>query len=166
MSVLNGAWEQFLKSLPPIEPVPADSGGEDRIKMMCGELNWPVEDRGNNTIYVHVNSPGGGSRKVILAYALDEREPVATFLTWSSAVIPASGLHPDIVAYLLRRNLGSSDIGQWGMRVDDEERVTFGLMYHALRHGLDRNALEYIGKSMVKEAADLDGKLRQVKLLR
>lgn len=134
-----------------------------RIDRLCGDLGWPVDERDGNTIRLHFTGRNGGIRKVSV---MDGDEPIVTLMSSSEAVISASRVPPDVMAYLLRRNLNGSGIGNWAMQLDDEDDVMFALIYQPLGEGLCPESFKFICESLVKEVADFDHKLREARLLR
>jgi hypothetical protein len=93
---------------------------------------------------------------------------LVSFAVGSDAVLPASRVSPDIMACLLRRNIGdsgSSGIAMWSMMIDDDDDAIFLLYYTALGEGLDAQTLKYICESMSSEASEFDDKLRKAGLL-
>lgn len=141
----------------------AGDSDRGRIDRLCRELGWDVDEREGRKIRLHFKVPGLGVRKVNI---VGGDECVVTFHTYCLAAVPADDISPDLLAYLLCRNITDSGIGMWGIDVDDESDVTFHIMYQALGAGLDAAAFDYICKSLCKETADFEGKLRQAGLLR
>jgi hypothetical protein len=134
-----------------------------RIGRLCRDLGWSVDECDGNVIRLHFKSTAGCLRKVEIANGDDE---LVTFSTYSFAVLPACTVPGDVLAYLLRRNCGGSGIGTWGMTVDDADDVVFHLTYLALGDGLDPPTLKFVCESLCAEAAVLDHKMREAKLLR
>ena len=132
-----------------------------RIDQWCRQLGWSVDEWEGAVAVLHFNDPVEGVRKVRVS---DNAPPLVTFSSYSVAAVPASEVPPDILAYLLRRNLDGSGIGMWGMYIDGNDKVTFHVLYQTLGT-LDAAAFRRVCDSIVREAADFDGKLRQARLL-
>jgi hypothetical protein len=148
-----------LRSLPHTN---GNAHAHGRIDRLCRELGWTVDERDGRTVRLHFSGRNGGTRKVSV---VDGDETIVTFVSHSDAVIPAARVAPDVMAYLLRRNLNESGIGNWAMHVDDEDKVMFALIYQPLGGGIDAQAFKYICESLVNEVADFDGKMRSARLL-
>jgi hypothetical protein len=151
--IVNGAANRALNGR---------GGDRGRIERLCHELGWSVDERDGNAIRLHFNGPDGERRKVRISSG---DKSIVGFYAHSDAVLPVHSVPPDLLAYLLRRNLDDSGIGMWGIIVHDDDDVTFHLCYMALGDGLDAEALKYICESLIGEAADFDAKLRQAGLL-
>jgi hypothetical protein len=132
------------------------------IEWLCRELGWTVDERDGNAIRLHFNSSNGGVRKVRIS---DGDKSLVGFTAHSDAVLSVDRVPPDLLGFLLRRNLDDSGIGMWGIAIDDDDDVTFHLYYTALGDGLDAQTLKYICKSLSSEASYLDDKLRRAGLL-
>jgi hypothetical protein len=137
------------------------AGDHGRIERLCGELGWSVDEREGNLVRLYFNSSDGERRKVIIG---NGDGSVVGFSTYSKSALPAHRVPPDLLAYLMRRNVDNSGIGTWGMDDDDDE-ATFIISYMALGAGLDAEKFGYICESLSKEANDFDDKLRRAGLL-
>jgi hypothetical protein len=133
-----------------------------RIDRLCRELGWTVDEREGSVIQLHFNDPAGGIRKVRIA---DGDHCVVTFSAHSLAFISPKKVTGELLAYLLHRNIKGSGLGMWGTYIFEQKTVSFHLVYQALGDGLDAEALKYICQSLVVEAVDFDGKMRQEGLL-
>ena len=131
-----------------------------RIERLCRELGWSVDERDGDSIRLHFNSADGYVRKVRISGG-----DIVGFFAHSDAVFPVRSVPPNIMAYLLRRNLEDSGAGMWGMIVNEDDDATFHVSYMALGDGLDAGMLKSICESLVNEAADFDSRLRRAGLL-
>src|SRR5690348_15613114 len=78
-----------------------------RIDRLCRDLGWPVDERNGNVMHLHFgNSP---VRKVCIV----EGDDLITFSAHAFPAIPPQNVSGEIMAYLLRRNLGESGMGNW-----------------------------------------------------
>jgi Putative bacterial sensory transduction regulator len=160
----GGVVDGLVNGAANMRAAPSNGSASDhrRIERLCRELGWPVDEREGNVIRLHFNSSDGEVRKVRITGG---DKSLVSFFVASDAVLPADRVPADLLGYLLRRNVGDSGIGMWGIMVDDDDDVTFLNYYMALGDGLDAEALKYICESLTSEAADFDDKLRQAGLL-
>jgi hypothetical protein len=136
-----------------------------RVERLCDELNWPLDEKEGDVIRLYFTGPDGEKRKVRIGGG---DKSIVSFSVASDAVLPASRVSPEIMASVLRRNVGddgSSGIGTWGAVTDDDDDVVFLLYYAALGDGLNAATLKYICESMSSEASTFDDKLREAGLL-
>ncbi len=157
--LVNGSTNHFQAA-----PTNGTANGGGRIERLCRELGWTVDEQEGNVIRLHFNSSDGEMRKVRIT---NGDNSLVGFFVPSGAVLSGDRVPPDLMGYLLHRNLNDGGIGMWGMMVneDEDENVTFINYYMALGDGLDAEALKYICESLTNEAADFDGKLRKAGLL-
>jgi hypothetical protein len=156
--LVNGAANQMRSA-----PGGGRASDRGRIERLCRELGWSVDERDGNAILLHFRAPDGEMRKVRISGGDNS---MVGFITHSHAVLSADRVPPDLLGYLLRRNLEDSGMGTWSITVDDDDNdVTFHLFYTALGAGLDAQTFEYICESLSSEASHLDDKLRRAGLL-
>lgn len=162
MSIWGELVKGFTEGVITVAAYQSQVSERGRIDRLCRELNWSVDERSGSVIHLHFNSPVG-VRKVRITSG---DEALVTFSAYSLVVMAPENIPTEVLGYLLRRNLDDCGIGMWGLYVDDEERVTFHIMYDALGDGLDPPTLKFICESLLAEVTDFESKMRQAKLLR
>lgn len=165
MSIMRDFFDGFVEGIvtgAAKHAMNGRSGERGRIERLCYELGWPVDEQEGNVIRLHFNGSDGEVRKVRISGG---DKSLVGFSAHSDAVLSADPIPPDILGYLLRRNLDDSGMGMWGIMVDDDDDVTFLIYYMALGDGLNAEALKYICESLSSEASDFDDKLRRAGLL-
>jgi hypothetical protein len=154
----------FSAAITQSQAMPQNSEGceDGRIERLCDELGWSIDARDEGGIYLHFKTSQG-----VRAIAVAKGDAaIVTFHTASSATIRARDVPPEILVYLLRRNMGDGGLGMWSMSVDENKEVEFHLFYQPFGDGLTSEALKFICESMLKERLDFDAKLREAGLLR
>jgi len=129
---------------------------QSQVRQFCQRVGWPVEERGENLLWIHIHDPVGFKRAIVV-----NCKKFIFLGTFSHVTLTqAPG---EITGHLLTRN---DDLlfGKWSVSVDDGE-ISFHLGYMLPPDTLTETMFFAVCEEMAKEAGTFDAQMQQAGLL-
>jgi hypothetical protein len=133
------------------------------IEACCQQLGWTIHSRTKDgRMGLRFDDPLVGTRTVMVS--IMDRGAFVSFMVISGVTMPVNDVPPQIMGYMLERNVQPFVL--WQVAVGDDGQALFTLNYRVPTPGLQPHVFKLLVQKMTSEALAFDSRMHKAGLLR